>query len=260
VKSGHEVKISIITVCLNSKITIRETIESVLRQNHKPTEFIIIDGGSVDETLKIIAEYEDSIDLLVSEPDGGIYDAMNKGIARATGEIVGILNSDDLFASNTVLSRVVREFEAMEVDAVFGDLVYVDDADTTKVVRNWESSAFIPAAFSRGWHPPHPTFYARKKVYDDFGLFDTNMKISADFEIMMRFLEVHSVPSKYIPETLVLMRTGGESNKSIRNIFTGNWFIYEAFKKHGIRYPWSYFPMRVLRKLLQFRVGQQAAR
>lgn len=248
-------RISIITVCYNSAQTIRDSIESVLSQNYSEIEYIVVDGGSTDGTLGILEEYRESIDIFVSGPDQGIYDAMNKGIKRATGDVVGLLNSDDLFAKNSVLRRVAKEFEEVRVDAVFGDLVYVRSNDPSKVVRNWKSSEYYPGAFSKGWHPAHPTFYVRRKVYQELGGFDTRMKVSADFEIMMRFLEVGSISSSYIPETLVLMRTGGESNKSIRNILVGNRYIYEAFRKHGIRYPWLYFPKRIFRKFLQYRIG-----
>ena len=251
-------RISIITVCNNSARTIRDTIESVRRQNHDNIEYIVVDGGSTDGTLNIIEEYREFIDIFIQGPDHGIYDAMNKGINRATGAVVGLLNSDDLYATNSVLSRVKEEFDLSSADVVFGDLVYVKFEDTSKVVRKWKSSEYSPLAFSNGWHPPHPTCFVRNKVYKNYGVFDTGMKISADFEIMLRFLEVNSVRSAYIPETLVLMRIGGESNKSIRNILVGNRFVYKAFRKNGVKYPWLYLPKRMLAKLLQYRVENRS--
>jgi len=250
-------RVSIITVVFNGEASICDSIQSVLSQGYEDIELIVIDGSSTDRTLEVIRRYNKQIDVLVSEPDDGIYDAMNKGIGLASGDIVGFLNSDDFFADESVIIRVAEEFERENVDSVFGDLTYVSAIDPARVIRTWKSSPHLLNAFRSGWHPAHPTFYAKKSVYEDYGGFDTSLSISADFELMLRFLDVHGVSSSYIPEVLVRMRTGGESNQSLRNIYLGNSQIYAAFRKHGIEVPRLYFMKRMLAKLRQFRFGQR---
>ena len=240
-------RISIITATYNSERTLRNTLDSVLTQDYHGYEHIIIDGGSTDNTLAIIREYEPSFAghlRWISEPDHGIYDAMNKGIRMAKGEVVGILNSDDFYASNSVLSEIAKNI--VDVDAVYGDLVFIDASDTSRIVRQWHGSQYQKGAFLKGWHPAHPTFYARKRLFDTLGAFDTTFKVSADFELMLRFFERGDITSRYIPMVFVKMRMGGESTGSIKRIIEGNRNVMRAFKKNSL--PVS--PLYPIRRLL----------
>jgi glycosyltransferase involved in cell wall biosynthesis len=226
-------KISLITVCYNSAATIRETLESVAVQSHADVEHIIVDGGSRDETLALVHAHRRHAGPLVSEPDRGIYDAMNKGLALASGDIVGFLNSDDVLADPGVLSRIAAAFEAPEVDACYGDLVYVAASNPARVVRYWRSRVYQPGLCRRGWMPAHPTFYVRRQAYQRHGGFDDSLRIAADFEICLRLLEVHRLRVTYLPEVLVKMRTGGVSNSSLRNVIHSNREVSWALRKHG---------------------------
>lgn len=251
-------KISIITATYNSGKTLRDTIESILSQTYGDFEHLIIDGGSKDDTLEIIKEYEPKYNgrlRWISEPDRGLYDAMNKGIRMASGDVVGILNSDDFYADSKVLEDIAGAF-TQNVDVVFGNLYFVEQFDTNKVVRIWRSSPY--QSFKRGWHPAHPTFYANIKCFQKYGGFDTEFKVSADFELMLRFLEKEKVQSKYIDRYFVKMRVGGESTGSIKNIVKGNKNIVKAFKKNGINISPLYPLYRCLPKLvslIKFRLG-----
>lgn len=238
-------KISIVTVCYNSASTIEDALMSVIHQDFNNVEHIVIDGNSTDNTVPILNSYR-HISTLISEPDHGIYDAMNKGIALATGDVVGFLNADDFYADNTVLSQVAESFQDTKLDACFADLVYVDKKDSTKVVRYWKSCSFISGLFKRGWMPAHPTFFVRRRVYERLGLFDLRFPRQADFELTMRFLEVHKIRSVYIPEVWVRMRMGGASNNSIRGVIKGNLEAYRACKLHGL----DVGPLFILRKVL----------
>lgn len=228
-------KISIITVCFNSDKTIADTLRSVRSQTYANTEHIIVDGGSTDETLAIIAAEVMPSHKLVSEKDKGIYDAMNKGIALSTGDVIGFINADDFYASNDVISKVAAVFDDPDVDACYGDLCYVGQNDTSTTVRYWKSSEFVSESFSSGWCPPHPTFFVRRSMYQRFGGFNLDYKIAADVELMMRFLEVHRVRAHYLPEVLIRMRMGGTTNKSVRNIVKQNSEILRALRLHGLR-------------------------
>lgn len=228
-------KISIITACYNSEKTIRDTIESVLGQTCTDYEYIVVDGASKDGTLSIIKEYEQRFGgkmRYISEKDNGIYDAMNKGIRMASGDVIGILNSDDFYLDNNVLMDINKAFDG-SVDAICGNLYFVDWEDTDKVVRTWKGSE--PKSFKSGWHPAHPTFYAKKELYDRYGLFDTSFDVSADFELMLRFVEKHKAKIKYIDRFIIKMRQGGESTGSISKIVLGNKNIVRAFEKNGIK-------------------------
>jgi glycosyltransferase len=228
-------KISIITVSYNSQDTIEDTIKSVLGQSYKDIEYIIVDGKSTDNTLEIANKYKDRISNIISEPDSGIYDAMNKGIKAATGDIVGILNSDDLYENDEVVNAVVKTIRDKEVDCCWGDLVYVNKNDTDKIIRNWKSSKFEKGLFKIGWMPPHPTFFVKRKIYEEFGLFDLDFPISADYEIMLRVLEGHKIKGCYIPEVLVKMREGGNSRPSFLNTIRANKECYRAQVKNGLK-------------------------
>ena len=211
-------KFSIITVSFNAKDSIRDTIISVVNQTWKDVEYIVIDGNSTDGTQKIICEYLSDIHQFISEPDKGMYDAMNKGIRLATGEIIGFLHADDCYANNFVLEKVAAKFANPQIDCVYGDLVYVKKEDTSKVIRYWLSGEYNIQNLKFGWMPPHPTFFVRKEIYRKYGEFNTLLKIAADYDLMMRFLGKHKLRCAYVPNVLVKMRLGGASNKSIRNI------------------------------------------
>lgn len=227
--------ISIITVCFNSEKTIGDTIKSVISQSHKNIEYIVVDGASNDGTMGVIERYRNALAEVISEPDHGIYDAMNKGIEKATGNVIGFINADDFYASPNVLQVVANIFSDPTVDACYGDLYYVRQYDTSTVVRYWKSSEFKQHSFEKGWCPPHPTFFVRREVYEHFGGFDLSYRIAADMELMMRFLEVHKIRARYIPDVLVKMRMGGTTNRSLSNIVKQNKEILRALKTHGLR-------------------------
>ena len=246
-------KVSIITVTYNNVRTIEDTIESVLNQNYFANmEYIIIDGGSVDGTYYIINKYKDKINKIISEKDGGIYDAMNKGIKLADGDIVGILNSDDVYASNDVIEAVVNGFVKTSSDCVWGDLVCVDERDLTKIVRNWRSSSYEEGNFQKGWHPPHPAFFVKKNIYEKYGLFRTDLSTWADYELMLRFLVKNKITSSYIHKVLVKMREGGESNRSYWHQIKANFGCYMAFKINGLKASPFLIIKKPLFKLNQF--------
>lgn len=245
-------KISIITITYNSEKTLDDTIKSILSQTYKNIEYIIVDGNSKDRTIDIVESYGDKISKFVSEKDSGIYDAMNKGLRLATGDVVGILNSDDVYFDEHVIEKVMHKFQKENVDSVYGDLYYVKPENVNEVVRYWKSSGFIKGSFAKGWHPPHPSFFVKKEVYAKYGLFDLSMKVSADFEIMLRFLEKFKISTVYLSEVIVRMRTGGESNKSIGNIIKGNKSILKAFEKNHIKVNKILYPFyRFVPKIIQ---------
>jgi glycosyltransferase involved in cell wall biosynthesis len=226
-------KVSVITVCRNSEATIEDTLQSVAIQTYPSVEHIVVDGGSSDSTMKIVARFP-HVARAVSERDHGIYDAMNKGIRLSTGEIIGTINADDFYAEPDVLARVAALFEDPTIDVCYGDLCYVGYDDPTRIVRYWRSSEFKPDLFLHGWCPPHPTFFVRRSVYDRLGTYDESYKIAADVDLTMRYLEKHRVRSRYLPQVLVKMRMGGSSNKSIRNVILQNREIWAALRKHGL--------------------------
>lgn len=208
-------KISVITITYNSQFTVEDTINSVLSQDYPDIEYIIVDGLSKDKTMEVVNKYSNRILKIISEKDKGLYDALNKGIGLATGEVVGMLHSDDIFSDNRVLSTIAEAFKAdASVQAVYGDLVFVSRADTGKIIRIWKAGEYREGSFLKGWMPPHPTFYVRKECYDKYGVFNTSLKLSADYELMLRMIHKHQIKVKYIPQTLVKMRMGGVSNVS----------------------------------------------
>lgn len=232
-------KISVITACRNSEDTIGEALESVFAQTHRDVEYIVVDGGSKDGTVEILRRYAERIQHLTSEPDRGVYDAMNKGLALATGDVVGFLNSDDIYVHSGILARVAAVMADPAIDGCYADLFYVKHDDGTRAVRRWVSRPYAPGLFRRGWMPPHPTFFVRRACYEKFGGFDTQLSISADFELAMRFLHVHGVRTRYVPETWVRMRMGGLSNSDWRTVLRTNIQTYRACRKHGLSVtPW----------------------
>ena len=247
-------KISVITVTYNSDKTLKDTIESVLKQTYKDIEYIIIDGLSSDKTVDIIRQYEPKFKnrlKWISEKDNGLYDAMNKGIKLATGDVVALLNSDDVFAENTAVEKIVNCFDAhKEADAVYANLYLVSQNDISKIVRNYVCGK--QRSFRYGWHPAHPTFYVRKEIYKKYELFDLNFEFAADFELMLRLIEKHNIRLVYMNDSLVKMRLGGKTSKSLTNIRKGNIECYYAFKKNGIPVSFLYPIFRLFPKLKQF--------
>lgn len=226
-------KVSIITVCYNSAATIEDTITSVLSQDYKDIEYIIIDGGSNDATLNIINKYRDKISTFISERDQGIYDAMNKGIKHATGDIVGILNSDDFYETKDVITEVVNNFDT-NTEVVFGDLIFVKPDNLKKITRFYSLPNFKAWKLRFGWMPPHPATFIKKSVYDKYGLYKINYKISADYEVFVRFLLVNKVKFKHLDKILVRMRDGGVSTSGLKSSLTLNKEIVKACGENGI--------------------------
>ena len=226
-------KISIITVVWNNKETIKDAIDSVLNQAYKDIEYIIVDGASSDGTVDIIKSYGDKITKFISEPDKGLYDAMNKGLTLATGDIVGILNSDDFYIDEFVIEKVVNEFKEKQVDSVYADLVFVKSENLEKTVRYYDSSKFNPEKFAYGWMPAHPTFFVKREIYEKYGVFRTDLKIGADFDILARFLHTHKISYSYMQEVLVKMRLGGVST-SFSSIWINNLEALQVCRDNGI--------------------------
>jgi glycosyltransferase len=245
-------KISVITVVYNNKAYLADCIESVLAQTYSNIEHIIIDGGSTDGTLLVIDRYRSKIAKVLSGPDAGIYDAMNKGIGLATGDVIGLLNADDLYADNGVLDKVAAAFADSSIDACYSDLVYVDRAHKDKIIRYWKACEYNDKLFKYGWMPPHPTLYMRKSVYDRYGLFDLRFKIAADSELMLRFIGRRRIATKYIPCITVKMRVGGTTNKSIVNIIRQNYEISKAARKNDVKLSSFYFLYKLREKLSQY--------
>ncbi len=244
--------VSIITPSFNNVGTIEDTIKSVLNQDYPNIEYIVIDGGSNDGTLDVVKTYSDKISKIVSEPDKGIYDAMNKGIALAMGDIIGIINSDDFYASDYVISKVAEVMEKEKIDCCWGDIFYVDYNETKKVVRRWYSSEYKEGKFQSGWHPPHSAFFVKKDVYLKYGTFNTEFSIAADYELMLRLLEKYKISSYYIPEVLVNMRIGGESNKNVSNIIKANIQCQKAWKVNGLKVNKIRLVLKPLSKIAQY--------
>jgi glycosyltransferase involved in cell wall biosynthesis len=228
-------KVSIVTVCFNSAETIRDTILSVARQVYSDIEYIVIDGGSTDGTIEIVASFGNRVNKFVSEPDTGIYNAMNKGLKLATGDVVGILNSDDFFTDERVIQKVANEFSNSTTDAVYGDVQFVKQGNISKVIRYYSSRKFRPARFKFGYMPAHPSFYVRRELFEKLGYYKENYKIGSDFELLVRFLYINNVTYKYLDMPFVTMRIGGVSNKSIFSVFILNKEIARACEENGLK-------------------------
>lgn len=212
-------KISVITSTLNSEKTLKKTLKSLNAQEYDQIEYIVIDGGSTDNTLEIIEKYGNKVSTLISESDLGVYYALNKGIALSSGDVIGFLHSDDSFADNKTLLNIAKAFSDRNIDAIYGDLNYISKENDSRIIRKWVSGNFDKQKFKNGWMPPHPTFYVRREYYLMLGGFDTNLRISADYDLILRYLWKNNLNVKYIPKVLVNMRLGGISNKNLENIF-----------------------------------------
>jgi glycosyltransferase involved in cell wall biosynthesis len=239
-------KVSVITVCYNSVTEIEETIRSVMVQDHADIEHIVIDGGSTDGTQDKIKRYSECISHFVSEKDAGVYDAMNKGLELATGDVVAFVNAGDMMATRNTVSYMVRAFEEGDCDVIYGDALMVDPDDITKVKRFWKGGEYKRENFRKGWMPPHLGTYIRKRAYDRFGLFNTELSVSADYELMFRFLYKHKLSARYVPKVLVRFRLGGVSNRSFAHVWRANVEVYKAWKLNGE----SVSPLIILRKPL----------
>jgi glycosyltransferase involved in cell wall biosynthesis len=244
-------KVSVITATFNSAATLTDTLSSVRDQTYPLVEHLIIDGGSKDNTMEIVAGFP-HVKQICSEKDRGIYDAMNKGVKRATGDIVGILNSDDFYASENVLREVVDTFQQSGCDAVYGDLQYVCKDDVSKVVRYWRSGPYQQGAFKWGWMPPHPSFFVRHTLYDRCGLFNLDMKTAADYELMLRMIHKEGASLQYLPNVLVKMRTGGASNASLASRLKANADDRKAWDVNGLTPYWFTMYLKPIRKITQF--------
>ena len=242
-------KVSIVTICFNSEETIKDALESVVAQTYPEIEYIIVDGNSNDNTLAIVNEFKDNIAKIISEKDKGIYDAMNKGVREATGDVIGILNSDDLYTNKHVVANMVKAMSG--ADAVYADLVYVSREDTGQITRSWKAGAYKEGLFKKGWMPPHPTFFVRKECYDSFGLYSLELKSSADYELMLRFIHKYKIKINYFPHTIIKMRVGGQSNVSIKNRLSANREDRNAWKMNGLQ-PGIATIRKPLSKLSQF--------
>jgi len=244
--------VSIITVSYNSVETISDTINSVLSQTYQNIEYIIIDGSSADGTIELVQSFGKRISKFLTQQDNGIYDAINKGIKIATGDIIGILNSDDFFYDDFVIEKIVKSFQENEIDAVIGDVQFVDPKKSSKIVRYYSSLHFSPRKFRYGFMPAHPSFYVKRELFENLGFYKTDYKIAADYELLIRFLHVNRIKYKYLEMPFVSMRTGGVSNKSIRSNFTLNKEIARACRENGIHTNYIYIYSKYFTKIIEF--------
>jgi glycosyltransferase involved in cell wall biosynthesis len=269
---SDSMKVSIITVSYNSAKTIGDTISSVRKQSYNNIEYIIVDGNSTDGTIEIVKQFVDAkqdsakdvsqgrsegasqgvVTTFLCERDKGIYDAMNKGLALATGDIIGVLNSDDFYCADDVIEQVVRAFQENETDCLYGDLNYVDPIDTSKIIRKWRSGSYRKANFLNGWMPPHPTFFVKKSCYERFGKFDTQFKSAADYELMLRFLFKELCSAQHLSAVMIHMRAGGVSNVSLKNRIRANREDRLAWKINGLKPKWFTLMRKPLSKLKQY--------
>ena len=227
-------KVSIITACYNSANTLEHTIQSVINQDYPQIEYIVIDGASTDGTQNIILKYQSFIAKTISEPDRGMYDAMNKGIALATGDVIGILNSDDVYMNSHVVTDLMAQMQKARADVVFADLILVDENNPEHILRYYDSGQFHPSRFQYGWMPAHPTVFVKKRIYDEVGLFKTNYQIAADYEMLIRILAVNKASYTYLPKPVVRMRAGGASTAGLSRNWILNTEIVRACKENGI--------------------------
>ena len=247
-------KISVITATYNSAKTLEVCMDSVLQQTYKNIEYIIIDGNSKDDTLNLIntkAEKHTNI-IVVSEPDNGIYDALNKGISKASGDVIGFVHSDDFLADPTVVAQIAEAFKSETLDGVYGNLHYVQFDDTSKIVRNWVSQPFYPKLLTRGWMPAHPTLFLKKEVYSQFGHFNLDYKIAADYDFILRVFKQEQHQFKYLPLTITKMRVGGASNRSLKNLFQKTKEDFNASSMNKIPFPLKVILSKNLSKIPQW--------
>lgn len=227
-------KFTIITAVYNRAGTIGQALESVAAQSYTEVEHLVVDGASTDGTLEEVKTRKHPSMRVISEPDEGIYDALNKGIAAATGDVIGLMHSDDFFANEDVLRDVARTFEETGADAVYGDLDYVSANVPGKIIRHWTAGSYSPRKLARGWMPPHPTLFVRREIFERCGAYDASYRIAADYEAILRWFGKSGVRPAYLPEVLVKMRVGGESNRSIERILRKSREDYRALRSNGV--------------------------
>jgi glycosyltransferase involved in cell wall biosynthesis len=246
----QNLKISLITVVYNAQNTIERCLDSVVRQKFNNIQYIIIDGGSTDGTIQIINKYRENIDLLVSEPDKGIYDAMNKGINFATGDIIGTLNADDYLADEDILSDVANAFAQQHASILYGNLDFIDP--NGKVVRKWRSGKYKSGMFNWGWMPAHPTFYCKKELFEKLGMYKLDYGSAADYELMLRFIHAYKANVFFLDKVLIKMFIGGVSNKSLTNRVKALAYDLKAMRNNDILFPFITVIFKPLRKIMQF--------
>jgi glycosyltransferase involved in cell wall biosynthesis len=245
-------KISIITISYNAAETISDTIKSVINQDYENIEYIIVDGGSKDKTADIVRSFGFEIDTFVSEKDKGIYDAMNKGLAMATGDVIGILNADDVYADTKVISDVVKKMQEENTDSLYADLVYVKRENVNQITRYWKAGKYTSGKFLKGWMPPHPTFFVKRELYHKYGNFTLDLTTSSDYEIMLRLLHKYKISVSYLPRVITKMRLGGVSNLSLKNRIRNNKEDRKAWKMNGLKPGAFTFIRKPLSKVGQF--------
>jgi len=244
-------KLSIISVVYNNAQYIEDCIKSVASQSYRNREHIVVDGGSTDGTLEVIKKHQEKISKWVSEPDDGLFFAMNKGISMATGDVIGFLHSDDYYANTNVIEKVADVFIIHDVESLYGDLVYISK-NGRRIIRYWKTGIYRKRMIKWGWMPPHPTFFIRKEIYEKYGCFNTSFRIAADYDLILRFLEKQSITTYYIPEVLIKMRIGGDSNKSIKNMFRKSREDLKAMRNNGLPIPIAALLYKNFSKLPQF--------
>ena len=244
-------KISIITVCFNSQDTINDTIVSVINQSYSNIEYIIIDGESSDNTIEIINQYKKHVNFFISEKDQGIYDAINKGIINATGDIIGLLHADDIFDNNQVIENVVQNFDKNK-EILYGDITYVSKNNLNHTIRKWKSNNYSKNSFKWGWMPPHTGFFIKRESYLKYGLYNLTLGTSADYELMLRMLMVHRLKSTYLPKNITKMREGGVSNSSIKNRIEANKNDKKSWEINDLKPYWFTFILKPILKIKQF--------
>lgn len=245
-------KVSLITITYNSASTLEDTLQSVKNQTYADIEYIVVDGGSTDGTLDLVAKYGDTVDVLITGPDKGLYDALNKGIQKATGDIIGIIHSDDFYTTPDVIAKVVGLFETRHCEGVYADLYYVQKDDTSKVFRKWRSGKYHHGMFYNGWMPPHPTLFVKRSCYERFGLFNLELGSAADYEMCLRLIHKHNIRLAYLEEFIIKMRVGGKSNVTLSNRIQANRNDRKAWRVNGLKPRIYTLYMKPLRKLSQF--------
>jgi len=250
----NSIKISVITATYNSENTLIDCMQSFASQDYNNKEHIVIDGASTDSTTKILYEHIENIAVFISERDGGIYDALNKGISHSSGDVIGFLHSDDLFSSTDILTAIAASFKDEKVIAVYGDLNYVNKDNLCKIIRKWKSNSFYKLSLFFGWMPPHPTLFVRREWYTKIGGFDKRFEISADYDSVLKFFFDPNFKSVYLPRVFVTMRLGGKSNRSFKFIFRKTIEDFSILKNHGFCFMFSIFILinKNLRKIIQF--------
>lgn len=245
-------KVSLITVTYNAEEFIEQCIKSVLSQTYDDIEYIVVDGKSTDNTMTIVEKYSGFISRIISEPDKGIYDAMNKGIALASGDIIGILNSDDFFPEDDIIQTVVDAFGGGITQIVYGNLWYILPTFPNKIVRRWKSQSYKKNLFQLGWMPAHTTFFARRNLFSEYGNYNIAFKTSADYELMLRFIHKYNLKAVHINKVLVVMRIGGVSNRSVRNRLSASWNDFRAMRHNSLKWPLLAIMLKPLRKISQY--------